>query len=104
MSLRPISAATVGGRAVTGQYCQGAVGGEPVRGYDDELGRPSTTETFVAPKPAAWDVAGITPKDYNAGTWGHSAAIALAERDECIGMIGSRLPGFDLSTKQWRRP
>ena len=30
---------------------------------------------------ASWDKNGITPKPYNAGTWGPSAAIALAERD-----------------------
>ena len=30
---------------------------------------------------AVWDSAGITPKTYSAGTWGPSAAIALAERD-----------------------
>lgn len=30
---------------------------------------------------ASWDKNSITPKPYNAGTWGPSAAIALAERD-----------------------
>ena len=35
---------------VTGQYMPGAVGGEIVKGYIDELGKPSTTETFVAIK------------------------------------------------------
>ncbi|MEL6528336.1 MAG: glucose-6-phosphate dehydrogenase [Pseudomonadota bacterium] len=30
---------------------------------------------------AVWEDAGITPKTYGAGTWGPSAAIALAERD-----------------------
>ena len=35
---------------VTGQYRAGAIGGEAVPGYDDELGKDSTTETFVAIK------------------------------------------------------
>ncbi len=35
---------------VTGQYRAGAVNGEPVPGYDEELGKPSDTETFVAIK------------------------------------------------------
>ena len=30
---------------------------------------------------AAWAEAGLSPKDYAAGTWGPSAAIALTERD-----------------------
>ncbi len=33
---------------VTGQYRKGAIAGEPVAGYDDELGKNSDTETFVA--------------------------------------------------------
>ncbi|WP_374281486.1 glucose-6-phosphate dehydrogenase [Novosphingobium sp.] len=35
---------------VTGQYRKGAIDGQPVAGYDDELGRDSDTETFVAIK------------------------------------------------------
>jgi len=35
---------------VTGQYRAGAIGGQAVPGYDDELGRDSNTETFVAIK------------------------------------------------------
>ncbi len=35
---------------VTGQYRAGAIGGQPVPGYDEELGKPSDTETFVAIK------------------------------------------------------
>jgi len=35
---------------VTGQYRKGAIDGQPVPGYDDELGRDSDTETFVAIK------------------------------------------------------
>jgi len=49
-SLRPMSPETVGQLSVRGQYGSGAVGGEPVRGYADELGKPSGTETFVALK------------------------------------------------------
>ena len=35
---------------VTGQYRAGAIGGQAVPGYDEELGKPSDTETFVAIK------------------------------------------------------
>ncbi|MFN3864964.1 MAG: glucose-6-phosphate dehydrogenase [Erythrobacter sp.] len=35
---------------VTGQYRAGAIGGQAVPGYDEELGRQSNTETFVAIK------------------------------------------------------
>ena len=35
---------------VTGQYRKGAIAGQPVPGYDDELGKDSDTETFVAIK------------------------------------------------------
>jgi len=48
-SLRPITG-TQTGLTVTGQYTAGAVDGEIVRGYADELDQPSTTETFVAIK------------------------------------------------------
>ena len=60
-SLRPIRAADVAGLAVTGQYRDGAVDGAPVKGYADELGRPSTTETFVALKAHVdnWRWAGV---------------------------------------------
>lgn len=49
-SLRPIGAAEVNSHTVTGQYDAGAVKGEIVRGYDEELGKDSDTETFVAVK------------------------------------------------------
>jgi glucose-6-phosphate 1-dehydrogenase len=49
-SLRPIDRASVASHSVTGQYGAGAVGGQPVPGYADELGRASDTETFVALK------------------------------------------------------
>jgi glucose-6-phosphate 1-dehydrogenase len=49
-SLRPIDAASVETCSVTGQYGVGAAGGQPVTGYVDELGKASTTETFVALK------------------------------------------------------
>jgi len=45
-ALRPIGA----GESVTGQYRGGAVQGQIVPGYDEELGRDSQTETFVALK------------------------------------------------------
>jgi len=37
-------------QTVTGQYRAGAIGGQAVPGYDQELGKPSDTETFVALK------------------------------------------------------
>ena len=39
-----------GSETVTGQYRSGAVAGSAVPGYDDELGKDSATETFVAIK------------------------------------------------------
>ncbi len=45
-SLRPVGEQ----EWVIGQYGAGAVGGQPVQGYLDELGKPSRTETFVAIK------------------------------------------------------
>src|SRR3546814_2213961 len=38
------------GETVTGQYRAGAINGQAVPGYDDELERASGTETFVAIK------------------------------------------------------
>ena len=49
-SLRPIDAATASSHSVIGQYVRGAINGEPVPGYAEELGRDSATETFVALK------------------------------------------------------
>ncbi|GLI96587.1 glucose-6-phosphate dehydrogenase [Sphingobium sp. BS19] len=49
-SLRPMDAETVKACSVRGQYTPGAVAGEIVTGYADELGKPSDTETFVALK------------------------------------------------------
>ena len=46
-SLRPLARRR---DSVTGQYAAGAIDGESVPGYDDELGRDSDTETFVALK------------------------------------------------------
>ncbi len=45
-ALRPVDA----GETVTGQYRAGAIGGQAVPGYDDELGKDSAAETFVAIK------------------------------------------------------
>ncbi|GAB3346561.1 glucose-6-phosphate dehydrogenase [Lysobacter tyrosinilyticus] len=47
-SLRAIGRSDVTGETVAGQYTTGAVDGQVVPGYLDELGRPSRTETFVA--------------------------------------------------------
>jgi glucose-6-phosphate 1-dehydrogenase len=49
-ALRPITAADAEQTTVTGQYTRGAIEGVPVRGYADELGHDSATETFVALK------------------------------------------------------
>ena len=49
-SLRKLDAGTAATHSVIGQYAAGAVAGNPVPGYVDELGRPSRTETFVAIK------------------------------------------------------
>jgi glucose-6-phosphate 1-dehydrogenase len=45
-ALRPVTA----GETVTGQYRAGAINGAAVPGYDEELGKESDTETFVAIK------------------------------------------------------
>jgi glucose-6-phosphate 1-dehydrogenase len=49
-SLRRLDAATVPTHTVIGQYHTGAIAGEMVPGYRDELGAASETETFVALK------------------------------------------------------
>ena len=49
-SIRTITPETVKACTVTGQYGPGAIGGEFVGSYTDELGKPSDTETFVAVK------------------------------------------------------
>jgi len=60
-SLRPIGADDVAEHVVSGQYRDGAVGGEPVASYVEELGRASSTETFVALKAHVdnWRWAGV---------------------------------------------
>src|SRR5436190_18918229 len=49
-ALRPITAADAEHQTVTGQYTKGAIDGEPVPGYVEEIGHDSSTETFVAIK------------------------------------------------------
>ncbi len=50
-ALRPITAENVRATTARGQYAAGAIDGEAVDGYTDELdGKESTTETFVAIK------------------------------------------------------
>jgi glucose-6-phosphate 1-dehydrogenase len=60
-SLRPILADDVATQVVTGQYGNGAVSGQPVKSYADELGKESGTETFVALKAHVdnWRWAGV---------------------------------------------
>jgi glucose-6-phosphate 1-dehydrogenase len=48
-ALRPITA-DAEALTVTGQYTRGAINGEPVPGYAEEIGHESQTETFVALK------------------------------------------------------
>ncbi len=49
-SLRHMTPEEVPHMTVTGQYGSGAIGDKVVKSYTDELGKPSTTETFVAIK------------------------------------------------------
>jgi len=49
-ALRPMSATDVATHSVKGQYASGAINGQPVKGYAEELGAQSNTETFVALK------------------------------------------------------
>jgi glucose-6-phosphate 1-dehydrogenase len=60
-ALRPIVAADVFSKTVRGQYRRGSVDGQPVKGYEDELGRESQIETFVAIKVEidTWRWAGV---------------------------------------------
>ena len=60
-SLRPMRPDDVADHVVTGQYGKGAVGGEPVPGYAEELGKESASETFVALKAHVenWRWAGV---------------------------------------------
>ena len=60
-SLKRINGAEAPKQTVRGQYKAGASAGGPVKGYVDELGAPSNTETFVALKAeiANWRWAGV---------------------------------------------
>ncbi len=49
-ALRPITGENVERDTVIGQYTRGAIDGEPVPGYAEEIGHESNTETFVALK------------------------------------------------------
>jgi glucose-6-phosphate 1-dehydrogenase len=49
-SLRPLSGGDVASNVVRGQYGAGAVNGSIAKGFADEIGRPTRTETFVALK------------------------------------------------------
>jgi glucose-6-phosphate 1-dehydrogenase len=49
-ALRPITGDDAEQATVTGQYTRGAINGEPVPGYAEEVGHESGTETFVALK------------------------------------------------------
>jgi glucose-6-phosphate 1-dehydrogenase len=60
-ALRPISGSDTLARTVRGQYRQGSSNGQPVKGYEEELGRDSPVETFVALKAEidTWRWAGV---------------------------------------------
>jgi glucose-6-phosphate 1-dehydrogenase len=60
-ALRPIDAAAAPTSVVLGQYGAGAADGAPAKSYVDELGRASSTETFVALKAHVdnWRWAGV---------------------------------------------
>jgi glucose-6-phosphate 1-dehydrogenase len=60
-ALRPITSADVIARSVRGQYRHGSVEGQPVKGYEEELGHESPVETFVALKAEidTWRWAGV---------------------------------------------
>jgi len=60
-SLRPLTVETVAMNSVRGQYVEGVVGGEKVRGYVEERGEATDTETFVALKAEIdnWRWAGV---------------------------------------------
>lgn len=60
-ALRPITGSDVLTRTVRGQYRAGSITGQPVRSYEDELGRDSGTETFAALKVEidTWRWAGV---------------------------------------------
>jgi glucose-6-phosphate 1-dehydrogenase len=47
-SLRRFAPAVAQSNSVRGQYAAGVVGGKQVKGYEDERGQPTGTETFVA--------------------------------------------------------
>ncbi|WP_300541780.1 glucose-6-phosphate dehydrogenase [Maricaulis sp.] len=47
-ALRPVTPASVANDVVRGQYQAGAIGGETVPGYAEEVGTDTETETFVA--------------------------------------------------------
>jgi glucose-6-phosphate 1-dehydrogenase len=49
-ALRPITAADAEAHTITGQYTRGAIDGQPVPGYAEEIGHESENETFVALK------------------------------------------------------
>ena len=49
-ALRPIETSSIRDASIRGQYGKGAFDGEAVLGYADELGKESSTETFVALK------------------------------------------------------
>jgi glucose-6-phosphate 1-dehydrogenase len=60
-SLRPFTAATVAANSVRGQYGVGVVEGKAAKGYVEEVGKPTGTETFVALKAEIdnWRWAGV---------------------------------------------
>jgi glucose-6-phosphate 1-dehydrogenase len=60
-SLRPLSGGDVASSVVRGQYAPGAINGSTAKGFADEIGHPTRTETFVALKTQIenWRWAGV---------------------------------------------
>jgi glucose-6-phosphate 1-dehydrogenase len=60
-ALRPIERSEILTRTVRGQYRAGSINGSSVKGYEDELGRESQSETFTAIKAEidTWRWAGV---------------------------------------------
>jgi glucose-6-phosphate 1-dehydrogenase len=80
-ALRPLAA----NESVTGQYRGGAVGGEIVPGYDEELKRDSQTETFVALKAHLdnWRWQGV-PFYLRTGKRMHERATEIVVQFRCV--------------------
>ena len=120
-SLRPIGRDQVAAETVAGQYAAGAIAGQAVPGYLDELGRASRTETFVAIRAQVdnWRWAGVpfylrtgkrmprrsteiylqlrqVPHSIFGGVPQPNALVIRLQPEECIQLqVMSKTPGLD---------